>query len=195
VVGASTTSTANQLHAFAYNGTSLLDVGTLGTGNVSEAFSVNSKGIIVGGSNTVSGGSLVQFEAIPNGSGGFTLTNIGSLPGGGKSDAYGVNDSGAVVGYSTTAPGSPTSVDATYFVGGKLYDLNNLVVPGQKADFVNLNVATGVNNNGTVVGVGKVAGGQLHAFIAIPVPETSPTLLMFFTSGVMMVWRRMRRLA
>ena len=52
-----------------------------------------------------------------------------------------------------------------------MLDLNALVVPGRMAEFVTLNVASAINNDGVVVGAGTIASGETHAFVATPILE------------------------
>jgi probable HAF family extracellular repeat protein len=88
--------------------------------------------------------------------------------------AYGINDLGQVVGNSTL---SDLAVHAFLYQNGTMYDLNNLIVPGNG---VVLESAVGINNEGQIIANGSDNNGALRAFLLTPtaaVPESSGLLL------------------
>ena len=67
-------------------------------------------------------------------------------------------------------------------------DLNDLLEPG--SDFVQLYQATGVNENGDIVGFGETRGGNLAGFVIhgfVPTPGTLPLLA---AAGTLAIRRR-----
>jgi probable HAF family extracellular repeat protein len=82
----------------------ITDLGTLPGGDFSVAHDINSRGQVVGFSETASGG----FHAFLWEDG--RMTDLGTLPGGFESVAHGINARGQVVGFSTTASGERHAV-------------------------------------------------------------------------------------
>ncbi|HEX4084065.1 MAG TPA: hypothetical protein VHY22_04080 [Chthoniobacteraceae bacterium] len=77
-----------------------------------------------------------------------------------------INSEGDVAGSSSDT--DDNSVAAVY-VGGVLYaSLQTLVEPGNMADFVSLDDAVAINDDGLVAGYGTLASGEVDAFLAIP---------------------------
>jgi probable HAF family extracellular repeat protein len=76
---------------------SITDLGTLPGGDFSVAHGINSRGQVVGWSNTASGGSHAFLWEDGR------MTDLGTLPGGEFSQALGINARGQVVGSGTTA--------------------------------------------------------------------------------------------
>lgn len=91
------------------------------------------------------------------------VTNLGDL-GGMESVANKINDSGQVVGFSTTAA---SERHAFIYADGQLLDLNDLI--GINYDWEYLKEAIDINEQGQIIGTG-VVDGELHAFLADPVP-------------------------
>src|SRR5205807_6311153 len=89
---------------------------------------------------------------------------LGDL-GGGRSTALGLNDLGQVVG---EAPDPNGQFHAILYSNGKMQFLNNLVSSGSGWD---LQIASGINNNGQIAGYGLI-DGQTHAFLLTP--EANP---------------------
>jgi probable HAF family extracellular repeat protein len=86
-------------NAFLYNGTSMMNLGTLG-GTSSSATGLNDSGVVVGYSE-LSGNT--QYDAFSYSGG--TMTDLGNL-GGTFASAYGINDAGQIWGQGTTAAGN-----------------------------------------------------------------------------------------
>ena len=105
VVGVSDAASAdqsqNERHAFLWQSeTGLVDLGTLG-GDFSQAVAINTRGQIVGGSNT--GDDENHAFLWQRGTG---MTDLGTLGGAlSFSNAFAINDHGQIVGISSTAGG------------------------------------------------------------------------------------------
>ena len=56
---------------------------------------------------------------------------------------------------------------AFVYTGGSLADLNDLLAPGHGWEY--LTSADAINDNGQIVGYGRI-GGQFRAFLMTPVP-------------------------
>ena len=145
-------------HAFLYDG-SMHDLGTLGESNPNSiAYAINNRGQIVGqvGIDTQARAFLYQNNK---------MQDIGTLPGGSGAIALGINNHGDIVGNS--------------FVGGIYYaficsnstmnDLNPMI--DSKSGWLRLNIATGINDKGQIVGVGaRLNGSYTSAFLLDPLP-------------------------
>jgi probable HAF family extracellular repeat protein len=131
-------------------------LGTLG-GTSSYGQGINAAGWVVGGSTTVNG----YLHAFLYASGG-RLRDLGTFNGGANSSAYDVNDLGQVVGYSQRAGGAAS---AFLWEDGRLLDLNELIAAQTGWRLME---ASGINNNGQIVGFGILAGVQ-RAFRLDPI--------------------------
>jgi probable HAF family extracellular repeat protein len=117
--------------------------------NFSAAFDVNSRGAVVGDSNTATNLRAFLWDA----SGG--LRDLGALPGDTGSRAYGINDSDLVVGYSS----GPHGVTAfSWKSGSGMTSLGTL--PGG-----DMSQAYDINNGGVIVGVASTSTGERHAVL------------------------------
>ncbi len=113
---------------------------------------------------------------------------LGSLDGLNTSEANDVNDHGMIVGYSWDGTHSGLDSRAWAWVEGTMYDLNNLLEEGSM--FSLLIEATGVNNNGDIVGYGQLHDGSISAFVIegfVPAPST---LGLLAAGGIMGARRR-----
>jgi probable HAF family extracellular repeat protein len=92
------------------------------------------------------------------------MQDLGTL-GGTNSVAYGINSRGQVVGDSTLISGFHQPHYAFLYSGGRMQDLNNLLVsnPGWI-----LTTARGINDASQIAGGGAI-NGQTHAFLLTPV--------------------------
>ena len=108
-------------HAVVWNGTTPIDLGTLGGAN-SSAYGIINVGRVVGYADLT--GSATSHAAVWNGT---APTDLGTL-GGKFSAAYGVNDAGRIVGNSYLA-GDVTS-HATLWNGTAATDLNSFLDAG-----------------------------------------------------------------
>jgi probable HAF family extracellular repeat protein len=156
IAGWSTTSDGNQ-HAFLYSAGTMTDLSTL-CGSPSLAVAINQNGQIVGQSGPPNG----QSHAFLYSAG--MVTDLGTFPGYVQSQAYGINNVGQVVG-SAHATLGPGLFRAFLFHNGTMWDLNKLISPDSGWA---LEVATGINDNGQIVGQGSNPAHQSHAFLLIP---------------------------
>lgn len=129
------------VHAFLKQGTSMLDLGTLG-GDHSEGIAVNDKGDVVGMAH-LPGGEQRAF-LYRNG----VMSNLGTL-GGSQSAAVAINDSRQVAGCSTLAGDAVRQ--AFVYSQGVMQALPSL--GGDDS------CALGINRNGWVVGYSTPIGG------------------------------------
>src|SRR5262249_22930570 len=95
ITGMSSTSSVFNARAYLKDGTTMIQLGTLG-GDYSEGFGVNDAGQVAGNSKTASG--ITHAFLYENG----TMNDLGTL-GGSTSLALGTNASGQVVGSSVRA--------------------------------------------------------------------------------------------
>lgn len=135
-------------HAFLWNGTSIVDLGTLG-GTLSDGTGINASGQVAGTSAVANGNSHAFFW---NGS---SMVDLGTL-GGTSSVGYGVNASGQVSGYSS--PAGDGSNHAFLWNGKTMMDLGTL---GGSNSWAN-----GINDSGQVTGSSTLPGeGSGHAVL------------------------------
>ncbi len=128
-------------------GGKVTDLGTLG-GRSSQAFGINSGGLIVGGSLRADGNRHAFLYTAGK------MTDLGTLPGGKFSQAYAVSESGTVVGISET---DHAAVHACLWKQGKVTDLGALP-DGQ------ISLGTTVNRSGTAAGAAET-GNEYHAVL------------------------------
>jgi probable HAF family extracellular repeat protein len=138
-----------QTHAFAFTPGNLLDLGTLSGGEYSSASDVNTRGAVVGESNTATNIHAFIWDK----AGG--MQDLGTLPGDNGSRAFGINDSDQVVGYSSGA------LVSAAFIWTKKAGMTSLgTLPGGDAS-----EAFDINNAGSVVGVSSIKSAEKHAFL------------------------------
>lgn len=139
------------------NGGALHSLGTLTGSGSSYGTGINDKGQVVGFSSSAAG-SPHAFVTDVNGG---AMHDLGALYGG-SSYASGINEHGQVVGSSVFKASSGLVVSHAFITDadGTMRDLGSLDnrVAGMSS------FATGVNDNGIVVGYGMSSGGW-HAFI------------------------------
>ena len=161
-------------HAFLYSGGVMKDLNDLvsggGSATLGIAYGINDSGQITGMGGPGYGAFLFS---------GGGVQDCGTLYGN-SSRGYAINASGEVVGGSD---------HAFLYSGGVMQDLNSLIDPlfGWA-----LNNAWAINNSGQIVGEGTI-DGQVHAFLATPVPEPSSFVLAAFGIIGLVVWRRRKR--
>lgn len=157
---------SHALHATRWTGTKPTDLGTLG-GTISKGVGINASGQVVG-SAQLTGDSIEHAVRWT----GTTATDLGTL-GGKNSYGFAINASGDVLGASEipdakTKYGTPV-IHAFLYTGGKMYDLNGLLVPGSGVTDLNivgpqgLNVGNCINDRGQIVACGTI-DGKTHVF-------------------------------
>ena len=136
-------------HATLWQGSTSLDLGTLGGSN-SYATAINNSGQIAGSSITpVTGGfQYIHATTWENG----VIKDLGTL-GGNKSAATGINDIGQIVGYSTINNNTFPTTHAFIYSNGTMQDLT----PGTGGSS-----ATHINNNGLVTGYVSLDNGSIN---------------------------------
>jgi probable HAF family extracellular repeat protein len=145
------------------NGTSgtMAALPTLAGATAVSAAGINDSGEVVG---TVGSAAFLYS--------GGKMIDLGSLPGsGGSIGADAINTSGQVVGSSGMSSGlshaflwTPTTPNGT---SGTMVDLNTLI----SATNVTLEVASGINDQGQIVGTGYF-NNEFHAFLLTPTTTT-----------------------
>lgn len=160
VVGSSATA-GGAIHAFLLPGTggAVVDLGTLG-GASSYATGTNGARQVVGFSETAGGdwrGYIVQIGPTDQV---VSRTELPALSAGGQSYARAINGLGVVVGTSDS--------HAVMWDGGVITDLNGLL-PAESG--WQLRVATAINDDGDIVGLGRYHGlGRAFLLRAAPPP-------------------------
>lgn len=165
--------------------------GTLG-GTNSTIYSINNTGQVVGTSE-ISGGYYTHAFLYSSG----TRSDLGTL--GTTSQANQINNNGQIVGFSDGVFDDGNSTHAVLWTvnadgSASMIDLNSLVAGSGWV----LSEATGINDNGQIVGWGMVGEGfdaQMHAFLlsdqAAPVP-LPPAMYMFGSALVGLAGLRRR---
>lgn len=128
----------------------------------SQARAINNNGMVIGhtGYNSTTAG---WNACIFTGDDRDPVITLGTLPNLDTSEGADVNDSGMVVGYAWDGTFSGFDPRAWVWVDGTMYDLNDYLSEG--AEFEILSRATGVNNNGDIVGWGRLLDGSVGAFL------------------------------
>lgn len=153
------------------NGT-LTALPTLPGGNNDQAYWLNNRGQVVGfsengiqDSTCITPYQVLRFEPVIWGPNGEIQKELSPLPGDTVAFAFGINDSGQAVGTSglcsntSLPPGSPSGAHAVLWErDGTVVDVGNL---GGRP----VNVATGINNRGEVVGNSSLPDGSGQPFI------------------------------
>jgi len=171
-------------HAFVSNQGVLTDLGTLAGGSFSYGMAINDAGRVLGISSygdpsapfPPSYPSAPVHAFLSSASG---LVDLGTF-GGADSFGYGLNIAGQAVGTSSTASGE---FHAFVYSDGALIDLNS-ALSHSGAGWV-LDYAFGINDDGIIVGVGRIGNGDPRGFVLTPVPE--PENLALVLTGLMVV--------
>lgn len=137
-------------HAFFYDNTTTIDIGTLG-GHASHGWAINDAGQIAGNSQTTIGDWDWHAFLYTDG----TMTDLGTL-GGDESFAEDINNNGQVVGYSYI--GADSILHAFLYRNGQMTDLGNL--PGGTSS-----LAFGINDLGQITGRSNTAIEDRRAFL------------------------------
>jgi probable HAF family extracellular repeat protein len=146
-----------------------IELGTLG-GLAASAAAINASGQIVGRSETglamniaLNVDRLVEHAFLWDQG---VMTDLGALPGDIVSWGLDLNDAGVAVGTSIDVFASPWNWRAWIWENGQLQDLNDLIDP---ASGWTLEWANAINNNGWIVGRGRL-NGQVRGFLLKPTP-------------------------
>lgn len=153
VVGHADAATGSSSIGYLYADGVARDVGTLG--GSTEPRTLNASDQIVGRSRLSLGGPWHAFEYADG-----VMRDLGTL-GGSASDALDITPDGTVVGWAEDASGNRR---ATLWDGGTVVDLNSTIPPDSGWT---LEVATGVNDLGAIVGYGRLNGAP-RAFVLSP---------------------------
>ena len=155
------------------DGKVLRTIPTLGGDYWNTPMDIDDAGDVVGFSDTPGDGihapnfQAFRWSARPfdcNGTRTAGTCNLGSLPGDAISEALGVNNRGQVVGISL---GSTPFGQAFIYEGGKLTNLNDLVLTGTR---LFLTDAQEINDEGVITGQAyDPDSGVIKAFMAVPV--------------------------
>lgn len=132
----------------------IIDLGTLG-GTNAQAQAINELGDVVGFSELASGQNRATLWS------GGAIHNLGTLAG--ASFALSINDDGIICGYFLD---SRNQQRACVWISGQIFDLNTLM--GNGGAGWRLLIATGVNDQGQIVGQGRNAAGRLRGFVLTP---------------------------
>ena len=133
-------------HAFAFNGQTSFDLGTLG-GKTSYGRDVNDSADIVGDSDNALGFTRAFLFSFG------TMKDLGTL-GGLTSEANGINNAGQIVGRSDDKDGF---VRAFLYENGQMRSLGSL-----GGDF---SEASAINEKGQIAGMSVTGAGQQHVFL------------------------------
>src|SRR5262249_18226775 len=121
------------------------------------------------------------------------LIDLGTLGGTNGGAAQGINNAGQIIGIASTASGAD---HAFLYTGGRMYDLNNLIVSTNSLPLPSgliLQGAVGTNDRGQIAAFGSI-DGQTHTFLLDPVPTPEPTVtsLACLVLGIALVRRCLR---
>ncbi|MBN9690772.1 MAG: immunoglobulin domain-containing protein [Verrucomicrobia bacterium] len=141
------------------------------TTRLSEAYGINSSGVIVGRMALVPDGPKHAFRYLGNG-----LEDLGTL-GGTASEALDVNASGQIVGNAQTASGQWRPF---LYQEGVLTDLNSLLPVGSSTTLVRVYQ---INDAGAMVGE-AVINGATHGFVLTPDNLATPPSIQEQPQGV-----------
>jgi probable HAF family extracellular repeat protein len=153
-------------HGFLWNGTTMIDLGSLSTvGGSSAAAAVNDNDLIVGATDVGTACGSVTFHAFSYSNG--TMSDLGTLNGP-MSAASGVNNSGEIVGW-TDVGGSDAVHHAFIIENNAMLDLNTLIDPASPlAPYITVTGANGINCAGNIVAIGSDSRDtRQHGFLLV----------------------------
>lgn len=166
VVGYSSTNNNGNYRAFITgpNGVDMTDLGTLKGYRYSYAEDINDSGQVTGMSYSTSlDHSTLYYRSFITGPDGTDMTDLGTL-GGPISHPTDINDFGQVIGTSRIDD-NPDHNHAFLYTDGGMIDLS-LLDPVIAAGWIEL-IPIDINNNGQIVGYGKLASdpSHVHSFL------------------------------
>jgi probable HAF family extracellular repeat protein len=138
-----------QTHAFFFANGKLQDLGTLSGGDFSTAFDVNTRGAVVGDSNTATNMRAFLWDSSTG------MQDLGTLPGDTGSRAYGINDADQVVGYSS----GPGGITAFSWKNKSGMQSLGWLLGGDMSE------AYDINGGGIIVGFASTRDGERHAVL------------------------------
>jgi probable HAF family extracellular repeat protein len=168
----------NSDHGFIWQNGIMTDLGDLpGGSNYSAAAGINGLGHVVGRSIGAGTNDWPRAVLWKNGSMIELGTIVGTLT---FCEAEAINDVGQIVGFCEVSTGTRALIwDGI----AQPLDLNNLL--DSSGDGWVLNYAFDINNNGQIIGYGKLNGGMPRSFLLTPVPEPSAFCLIICGVGVL----------
>ena len=161
-------------HAFLYNGTKMIDLGTLANslqGVNSYATDINDLGQIVGTSQTSINTDPSHAFLYGNG----VMTDMGTLPTYTNSQTTAINNHGQILGFCTSFSGGSR---AFIYSGGVMRDLNTLLDSSGAGWY--LPGDGDINDNGVIACDGSTPSGERHVLLLTPVPEPPSVILLAF---------------
>jgi probable HAF family extracellular repeat protein len=167
IVGQSNLAGDQIFHPYLWSKGVLTDLGTLG-GDFGNALWVNEKGVVVGWANNQNNQGLFAFVWKDG-----VMSDLGALGTDPCSIAWANNDRGDIVGSSSAEcnfAGNKFDEHAFLWRNGKMYDLNDLVLPSGNLTLVEPHY---INERGEITGNGVLPSGDLHAFLLTPCDEDS----------------------
>jgi probable HAF family extracellular repeat protein len=158
VAGSGTLPGSQTIHAFAWDGSTIRDLGTLGGDGNSFAAAINRRGHIAGSASI----SSTQAHAFVFD--GETMHDLGTLQGCDRSNAAAINNAGTAVGsVDLCADGSSHAV--LFSKKGGVVDLNTVAPASDGFTYSN---AIDINNAGTIVGIAVGPDGfTTRAFLLV----------------------------
>lgn len=159
----------------------------------SIASAINNRGTIVGWSDGGEGVPGSWNAAIFTGDSQDPVHSLGSLPDFATSEANAINELGLIVGIAYDYQLDPfADPHAFAYFDGAMHDLNDYLPAG--SDIEVLINATGVNDLGDIVGIGRTTDGNTTGFLLRGVPEPASGGLIVGTLIVIgLTSRRYRR--
>lgn len=177
-------------HALRYDGVTVTSLASPAGYDATFARGLNDVGDVIGEATAADASRALLWPA-----GTTAATDLGTLSGYSWFSPAGINNSRTVVGCAGDAPYQTLHA---FLYDGTLHDLNDLMDPSTGAGWT-LNSALAVNDSGTIVGWGTLAGAR-HAFSLAPVgaprtpvyaltplwplPGADPTLVVGEATGV-----------
>lgn len=138
---------------------------SLSPSDQSEAHSINGLGQIVGGSKNGATAEHAWMWSV-NFDGSISSKDIGTLNGGTSSRALSINNRGQIVGWASTSGGATA---AFIWIPGwnAVRDLKSFLSSADASNWSELTVATGITDEGMVVGYGKLSGSSYTTGFAL----------------------------